>query len=156
MNKVVLSLAATAAAVATATPALANEGRAEARGGVIWGQGSSEAIVGVAFGYDFDLGESAFVGAEVSGDKILDGAANRVSFGGTGRIGARMGADDKIYANGGYTSKPCSTCVDALHAGAGWEHSFGALYGKVEYRHYFTSQGLPDSDAVAVGLGMKF
>ena len=47
MHKVLLSLAAS---LALATPALANEARVEARGGVIWDQGDEEAIAGVAAG----------------------------------------------------------------------------------------------------------
>lgn len=154
MRTVLFSLAAAAAVVAT--PALANEARVEARAGVIWGSGDSEAIAGAAIGYDFDLGSSAFAGVEVSGDKILDSAANRVAFGFTGRLGAKVSANDKVFAAGGYTTKPCVGCVDSEHLGAGWEHSFGAFYGKVEYRHYFTNQNTPDTDAVVGGIGINF
>lgn len=150
-----LVLCSLAAAVAVATPALANEGRVEARGGVAWGGGSSEAFAGIAAGYDFDLGSSAFAGVEVSGDKILDAASNRVGVGFTGRLGGKLGAG-KLYANGGYTTKFCDTCDDTWHAGAGYEHGFGGnLYGKIEYRHYFVDLGT-DVDIVGVGLGLKF
>ncbi len=154
MRTVLFSLAAAAAVVAT--PALANEARVEARAGVIWGSGDSEAIVGAAVGYDFDLGSKAFAGVEVSGDKILDSAANRVAFGFTGRLGAKVSPEDKLFLAGGYTTKPCRFCTDSEHLGAGWEHKFGPIYGKVEYRHYFTNQGLPDTDAVVGGIGVNF
>jgi hypothetical protein len=65
MRKVLFALLAS---LAMASPALANESRVEARGGVIWNGGDSEAIAGVAAGYDFDLGSKAFAGAEVSAD----------------------------------------------------------------------------------------
>ena len=153
MRKVLLTLAAS---MAVASPALANEARVEVRGGVYWSPGYSKGTVGAAAGYDFDLGSSAFAGVEVSGDKILDSTANRVAFGFTGRIGVKASANDKLYVAGGYTTKPCSTCVDAEHIGAGWEHSFGRVYGKVEYRHFLTNQGAPDANAVVGGVGLHF
>lgn len=153
MRLVILS--ASAALLAT-TPALANEGRVEARGGVIWSTGDEEAIAGVAAGYDFDLGTTAFVGGEVSADKILTDDT-KVAFGFTGRLGAKLGEKGKFYGLGGYSTEPCDLCEDSWAAGVGYEHGFGQnLYGKVEYRHYFVDNGIPDADAVAVGLGMKF
>ena len=154
MRTVLLSLAAVAAIVAT--PALANEARVEARAGVLWTNGSSEGVVGAAVGYDFDLGSKAFAGVEVSGDKILDSAANRVAFGFTGRLGVKPSDNDKLFLAGGYTTKPCQFCADSEHFGAGWEHKFGPIYGKVEYRHFFTNQGLPDFDSVVGGIGINF
>jgi outer membrane immunogenic protein len=155
MRTVLFSLAAAAAVVAT--PALANEGRVEARGGVIWGGGDTEATAGAALGYDFDLGTSAFVGAEVSGDKILV-SNTKVAFGFTGRVGAKLSEAGKLYANGGYTTEFCDACKGSWHAGAGYQQDLGTqLYGKVEYRHFFPEQNLvSDSDAVSVGLGLRF
>ncbi|MEL0211371.1 MAG: hypothetical protein VW891_12465, partial [Novosphingobium sp.] len=68
MRLVLISLAASLVA---ATPALANETRVEARGGAVWNDSNTEALAGVAAGYDYDLGQAAFVGAEVSADKVL-------------------------------------------------------------------------------------
>ncbi|MEO6718675.1 MAG: outer membrane beta-barrel protein [Novosphingobium sp.] len=145
-----------AASLTAATPALANEARVEARGGVYWTPGATEATAGVAGGYDFDLGPGAFAGAEVSGDKIL-ASGTKVALGLTGRLGARLPSGDKLFAAAGYTSKPCDLCEHSTHLGAGWEHSFASrLYGKVEYRHFFTAHGAPDSNAVSAGLGVKF
>jgi opacity protein-like surface antigen len=157
MRKVLLSLAAAlACSGALATPVLANEGRIEGRGGVIWDQGDSHAIAGVAAGYDFDLGTSAFAGPEVSADKILTDNT-RVSFGFGGRAGVKTSEAGKLYAVGSYQTKPCRTCEHSWSAGAGYQHSFGSnLYGKVEYRHYFADNGVSDPDAVAAGLGVKF
>jgi len=153
MRTVILSLAV---ALAAATPALANEARVEARAGVIWGGGDSEAVAGAAVGYDFDLGSSAFAGVEVSADKVLDSAANRVAFGFTGRLGVKVGENDKVFAAGGYTTKFSQFGVDSEHLGAGWQHNFGPVYGKVEYRHFFTNQGVVDADAVVGGIGINF
>lgn len=153
MRKVLFPLLAS---LAVASPALANEARVEARGGVIWDKGDSEAIAGIAAGYDFDLGTSAFAGVEVSGDKVLE-SNTRVAFGFTGRAGVKLGDAGKLYAAGGYTTKACRFCDDSLHLGAGYQHNFGQkFYGKVEYRHYFFDHGVTDPDAVVAGLGMRF
>src|SRR5687768_10758214 len=118
MRTVLLALVASLAA---ATPALANEGRVEARGGIIWDSGFEEAVAGIAAGYDFDLTPGgAFVGAEVSGDKVLTGGT-KVAFGFTGRVGANAGERARVFAAGGYTTEPCDLCDGSWHAGAGAE-----------------------------------
>jgi len=153
MRFVALSLLAS---LAVASPALANEGRVEARGGVVWDNGDSEAIAGVAAGYDWDLGGNTFAGLEVSADKILEDNT-RFSLGAGGRIGVKTSEAGKLYAAASYQTKPCKFCEDSISAGAGYQHSFGGnLYGKVEYRHFFVSNGFSDYDAVAAGLGVKF
>jgi len=153
MRKILIALAATAA---FASPALANEARVEARGGVIWSDGDSQDFWGMAAGYDFDLGEKAFAGLEVSGDKIGT-SGTKVAFGVTGRLGAKVSEKGKLFIDGGYTTEPCDLCADSTHLGAGYEQGFGNnLYGKIAYRHYFTNKGFSDSDAVTVGLGIKF
>lgn len=155
MRKVIISLAAIAAATA-ATPALANEARVEARGGIVFGNGDSEGVAGVAAGYDFDLGSTAFVGAEVSGDKILEDNT-RVVFGFTGRVGAKVGGNTRLYADAGYSTKPCSFCENSVHAGVGAEFGLSnKLYGKVAYRHFFVDSGVSDYDAVFAGVGFRF
>jgi outer membrane immunogenic protein len=153
MRKVLLPLLAS---LAIASPALANEARVEARGGVIWNDGDSEAIAGVAAGYDFDLGGSTFAGVEASADKILE-SNTRLAFGFSGRAGVKLSEAGKLYGIGGYTTKACRFCDDSLHLGAGYQHNFGqSLYGKVEYRHYFFDNGVSDPDAVVAGVGMRF
>lgn len=143
--------AASLAAIAVAAPAQANEGRVEVRGGPIWVLDESEATLGVAAGYDFDLGSSAFVGGEVSADKVLVDGAD-VYFGFTGRVGTKLGERGKLFAAGGYT---VGEGEDVPHLGAGYEHRLGgSLYVKGEYRHFFSD--VADGDALAVGLGVKF
>ena len=154
MRKVLIGLAAVSAVLAT--PALANEGRIEARGGVVWDGSDTQDVYGIAAGYDFDLGSSAFAGVEVSGDKIAD-TGTRVAFGATGRLGAKVGGNAKVFVDGGYTTKNCALCDDAIHAGAGVEVGFASnLYGKLGYRHFFVANGSSDFDAVVVGLGVRF
>jgi outer membrane immunogenic protein len=153
MRKFLLPLAAS---MVLATPALANEARLEARGGVIWDGGQTEAIAGVAAGYDFDLGDRAFVGAEVSADKILT-SNQRVSFGFGGRVGLKTSEVGKLYAAGSFQTKFCRFCDESWSLGAGYQHAFGEkVYGKVEYRHYFFDQNVSDPDAVTAGLGVRF
>jgi hypothetical protein len=152
MRKIILPLLAS---LAVATPALANETRVEARGGVVWGGGNTDAIAGVAAGYDFDLGPAAFAGAEISADKILTAADNRVGVGFTGRLGAKTGVA-KLYVDGGYTTKFCTACDGTWNVGAGAEVPLaGNVYGKVNYKRYIVDNG-PDGNSVIAGIGMKF
>lgn len=153
MRKIILPLLAS---LAVATPAMANEARVEARGGVIWSDGTSEDTWGAAAGYDFDLGSSAFAGVEVSGDKIGT-SGTKVAWGFTGRLGMKAGESTKLFAATGYTTKPCDLCEDSWHAGAGVEQGIGNMfYVKAEYRHHFVGNGIPDSDAVVGGVGVRF
>lgn len=154
MRKFVLPLLAAAAFGAAATPALANEARVEARGGVFWLPGASKGVAGVAAGYDFDLGSMAFSGVEVSGDKVLT-SGTKVAFGFTGRLGAKV-SGAKLFAAGGYTTEPCDLCEGAWHAGAGAEVPvMSNVYVKAEYRHFFT-KNFADSDSLVAGVGLKF
>lgn len=154
MRRVIVPLASVLAVVSS--PALANEGRIEGHGGVVWDGSSSEATTGVAVGYDWDVGNTGFIGLETSADKILQ-SNQRVSFGVGGRAGFKLGEAGKAYAVSSYQSKPCRLCEESVSAGAGYQHSFGEkLYGKVEYRHYLVSEGVPDYDGAVVGIGMRF
>ncbi|MBC2668961.1 outer membrane beta-barrel protein [Novosphingobium piscinae] len=147
-------LAAAALGGAVATPALANETRAEVRGGIEWLPGRTEGTVGAAVGYDFDLGPAAFTGLEVSADKVL-GSRYKTSFGFQGRAGINA-LGNKFYGIGGYSTEPCDTCRGSWDLGAGAQFGFmGPLYTKVEYKHHFTDNG-PDRDTVLAGVGVKF
>ncbi|HMO75941.1 MAG TPA: hypothetical protein PKD99_05220 [Sphingopyxis sp.] len=147
------AVAAALLSAAVATPALAADGgevRLEARGGIAWAGGAEEAIAGVAAGYDFDLGSSAFAGLEVSADKILVGGTD-VVFGLTGRLGAKIGEQGKLYATGGYSFND----GDAAHIGAGYQHKLSQnVYGKVEYRRFLLNG--TDINTAAVGIGVTF
>jgi hypothetical protein len=146
-----------AAALAAASPALANEARVEARGGVIWGGGETEATAGAAVGYDFDLGTSTFAGAEVSGDKVLT-SGTKVAFGFTGRAGVKVGEAGKVYAKGGYVTEFADGAEHNWQVGAGYQQNLGSkLYGKVEYSHYLaTAANTADADSVGLGVGLRF
>ena len=149
------AVAAALLSAVVATPALAADGgeaRVEVRGGYVTGSGLDDATLGVAGGYDFDLGSTAFAGAEIAGDKVLvDGA--KVQFSAGGRAGAKVGTNGKLYANAGYTFGQ----IDDPYIGAGYQHKLGqSLYGKLEYRHQFIGNNIKDFDTFAVGLGLAF
>lgn len=153
MKKLILPVLAS---LAVATPALANEARVEVRGGVVWMGGSSEDTWGAAAGYDFDLGDSAFAGLEVSGDKIGT-SGTIVSWGFNARLGIKAGAGTRVFAAGGYQTKWCSFCLGQADLGAGVEQNVGSkVYVKAEYRHLFSHSYMPSSDALVAGVGMRF
>lgn len=150
MRKIAIALAAATAAL-VAVPAQANEARVEARGGIAWASGTEEAIAGVAAGYDFDLGSSAFIGVEASADKILVSGAD-VAFGATGRIGAKVSENGKLFVAGGYTF---GEGEDVPHLGGGYNHKVGSnVYVTAEYRHFFSD--FVDVNAATLGVGVNF
>ena len=128
------------------------EGRVEVRGGLITGNGIDEATIGAAAGYDFDLGSTAFVGAEVAADKVLVDGAD-VQFSAGGRLGAKVGAAGKAYRD---RRLHPSTDIDDPYVGAGYQHKLGQnLYAKAEYRHQFISN-FGDFDTFVAGVGFAF
>ena len=147
------AVAAALLSAVVATPALAQNGKGhvEVRGGYITGSGLDDATLGVAGGYDYNLGDKAFAGVEIAGDKVLiDGA--KVQFSSGARLGANLGTNGKLYATGGYTFGQ----IDDPYVGAGYQHKLTQnVYGKVEYRHQFINN-FDDTDAFAVGVGFAF
>lgn len=153
MRKVLIALTATVAAVA-ATPALANDARVEVRTGLGWSDGlPSKATLGAAAGYDVDAGP-AFVGVEQSVDKVL-ASNSKVRWGSSVRAGVGITPSTRLYATAGYNYGVGSNATDI---GGGIEHNFSSmpLYGKIEYKHFFTENGGRDTNAALVGVGLKF
>lgn len=140
-----------ALALLASTPALADEGRVEIRGGYTSIVSLSEAVVGIAAGYDADVGGKAFVGGEVSVDKVLNGGFDEV-YGITGRAGIKVTEDARIFVAGGHSFGN----GDSWHAGIGAEHNLGSnVYAKLEHRRNFTNFGF-DFDTTVIGFGIKF
>ncbi|QDK32025.1 MULTISPECIES: outer membrane protein [Sphingomonadaceae] len=155
MRIALVSLAAVAAA-AVATPALANEARVEARTGIIWDGSDSEAVAGVAVGYDYDLGSKFFVGVEGSADKVLT-SDTRVSWGAGGRVGYKITPTTKLYANSTWQSKFAKYGNSAVAVGGGVEQALdNRFYAKAEYKHLLVGDNTPDADVGLVGVGVKF
>ena len=151
MKKFAVAAALLSAVVATPALAQNGEGHVEVRGGYITGSGLDDATLGVAGGYDYNLGDKAFAGVEIAGDKVLNDGA-KVQFSSGARLGANLGTNGKLYATGGYTFGQ----IDDPYVGAGYQHKLGQnVYGKVEYRHQFINN-FDDTDAFAVGVGFAF
>jgi outer membrane immunogenic protein len=147
------ALATILLAAIAVTPAYAKgEGRVETHGGIAFAGGTSEAFAGVGGGYDFDLGDKAFVGLDLGVAKVLVRGTNAFWTVG-GRIGARAGGNGRIYANGGIGF--CCGGSDP-YVGAGYQHKFGSnVYGNVEYRKALSSFG-PNVNFAGIGLGISF
>lgn len=154
MRKTAIAIAAATAAFIAAPAAAqdaAGEGRVEVRGGIAWAGGQEEAIAGVAGGYDFNLGDSAFIGVEGSADKILAGGAD-VVWGATGRVGAKVGDAGKVFLAGGYSF---GEGEDVPHLGIGYSHKLGtSAYVTGEYRRFFSD--FQDVNAATLGVGFNF
>jgi len=112
MRTVVISRAAAAAATAAtlATPAYANEARVDVHGGQVWAGGDSEGTAGVAAGYDWDFGSSAFAGIEGSADKVL-GDGWDVCFAVSRRVGAKVAGDKGSAARS--TARPSTVTTSS-------------------------------------------
>lgn len=138
--------AAVAASALLSAPAMANEGRVEARSGIAWANGNEDFIAGVAAGYDIDVDPNVFVGAEASFETNFDGA----EFYNVGaRLGTKLG-DGKLYLTGAYEIDS-----EEFGVGAGYEHKLGNnVYGKIEYRRYLLNG--TDLNTAGVGLGVRF
>ena len=149
MRKIAILAAAVSAVIAV--PAAANEGHAEVRGGIAWANGVEEAVAGVAAGYDWDLGDTVFVGVEGSADKVL-ASGTEVVFGATGRLGAKLSENTKIFAASGVSF---SDGDENFHLGGGIQHALSeSLYVKAEYRHFFDD--FIDVNTAVVGVGLRF
>jgi opacity protein-like surface antigen len=140
-----------AAVALAASPAFADEARVEVRGGIISVADTEEATAGIAAGYDFDLNDTFFVGAEVSADKVLVDDSD-IYVGLTGRVGAHLSKSAKLFLAGGYT---VGEGEDVPHLGGGLEYNLTErVYLKGEYRHFFSD--FDDADSFVAGVGLKF
>lgn len=149
MKKMMIG-AALLAGLATAPAQAAGEARVELRGGIAWAEGTEEAFVGGAAGYDFDLGDRGFLGVEGSADKVLAGGSD-VVWGVGARGGVKTGDKGRVYATGGLQF--CCGESD-FYAGAGYQYRFHeSAYLKVEYRRTF---GFVDVNLVGIGIGANF
>jgi outer membrane immunogenic protein len=149
-----LAYVAAVAAMTVSAPAYASgEGRVEARGGIAFASGQEEAFVGGAAGYDFDLGDKAFVGVEAGADKVLQGGSD-VFFTAAARLGIKSSSGKaRVYALGGYG---VAGGDDDPFVGGGVQFNLGAkAYGKVEYRRVLVS-GSSDVNLAGVGFGIRF
>jgi len=148
MNR--FALLAAAAITALSSPAFANEGRVEARGGWVGADGDSSEAIGVALGYDADIGGSAYVGAEVAADTDFTFISPVLSL--TGRLGLTAGEGTKLFVSGGYV-RDTDYDIDDYTLGAGGQFSIGSkTFASVQYQRYMDN----DVNRISFGLGYKF
>ena len=150
MRKAILGAATAFVGVLFAAPASADEVHFEAMGGVHWDSHHSEAVAGLAAGYDFDLSDTIFVGAEMTAEKILKSGKD-VHFGTAARIGIFPVGHDRLYVLAGHTFGSHGV----WNAGAGYEHAMAEhIFLKAEYRQFFEHGD--NGHAVLLGIGMMF
>lgn len=167
------SVIVAAAALAAATPALAQGPRAEVHTG--WDRISAGGVdedgiaYGVALGYDMTVGTSLFVGVEGDADfantkKCISGVCVKTGrdLSALLRVGADVGGTTKVYALGGYANGRLRATGlggangDGVRVGAGVQTAIGSkLYGKAEYRYTNYEDGV-SRNQVLVGLGVQF
>ncbi|WP_395326967.1 hypothetical protein WBP06_09610 [Novosphingobium sp. BL-8H] len=137
-------------------PALADEAYIEGSGGVSWNKESTDALAGIAMGYDVDLNEKIFVGVEGTAEKLLT-HDTRVAWGIGGRLGAEVLPRSKIFAGVNWQSKDCGECGNAIGIGTGWEQNLSEkIYAKLEFKHLFVENHEPDANVISAGIGMIF
>ncbi|NJM51705.1 MAG: porin family protein [Sphingomonadales bacterium] len=146
-----LLITAVAVCAMAASPAMAGEGRVEARGGIAFADGGEEAFAGLGAGYDFDLGDAAFAGVDLGMDKVLaDGTEVLWSVGARG--GVKVSDKGKLYALGGVGF---ASGEEEAYVGAGFQQKLNDyIYGKLEYRRILLDG--TDINFVGVGVGAAF
>lgn len=166
MNIFKIAGAAVALTVFSA-PALANEGNVDLHAGLsnscAWGACTGTKMTyGVSAGYDFDVSESAFAGAQVIVDGIKgydDGTYANYAL--VGRVGTKFG-NESIYALGGYAAQELGGgdgTAGGWRIGAGYEHRFGkSLFIKAQYSYsQYSKYGITGGQNTGViGLGTHF
>lgn len=139
----------TAAVAVFAAPSYAaTEGYVEGRVGYAWAVGDSETI-GAAVGYEFDVGNDVFLGAEAVA--TTEASFSSPIIGANTRIGLRATETDKVFGTIGYAYDTYSDLDDTL-IGGGYEHKFGKTAVSVQYQRSLAW----DINHVFVGFGFKF
>lgn len=142
--------AVTAAATVFATPAAANGLRAEVRGGVAWCCGASSESIGAAVGYDADIGNGVFVGAEATADTDFDISSPVLGL--NARLGAKMGETTRLFVSGGWAHDTAFNLDDAV-IGSGVEMTFsGNTFVTLQYQRYIDLE----INRATVGVGVRF
>jgi outer membrane immunogenic protein len=173
-------------ALLVSTQAMAGEGRVEVRTGLNEtklsipaaniSEKASGLSYGIAAGYDFDIGEVMFVGAEASVDLTnakVNIAGTPVKYGReigvVARLGAKLGEQAKLYVLGGRANVKVSSGGDSdtgadTVLGAGLQYGLGKkAYLKTEYRRLVSKADANDAitgkftdQRLLVGVGIRF
>lgn len=138
------------ALTAFATPSMASEARMELRGGVAWVPGVSTESIGLALGYDADVGGNVFVGGEVVADTDFDFVSPVIGL--NARLGTKVAENTKLYITGGYAHDTDFGTDDAV-VGAGAEFGLGTkTFVSLQYQRYLDT----DVNRATLGIGFKF
>jgi outer membrane immunogenic protein len=152
-------------AIALSGTAHAEGARIELHGGVdnfrALGSDRTDAVIGVGVGYDFSIGEKAFIGLEANIDESTSKFFKR-DLNPNVRIGVKLNDATRLYALAGYTNQRIrvagvgSANADGVRGGVGLERNFGErAYGKIEYRYSNYEAGLSRNQGL-VGFGIRF
>jgi hypothetical protein len=137
------------AAATFAVPSYAaTEGYVEGRVGYAWAVGDTEAI-GAAVGYEFDIDDNVFLGAEAVATTDASFTSPIVGF--NTRVGLKATETDKVFATAGWAYDTFSEDTDFV-IGSGYEHKFGNIGVNIQYQRYLALE----VNQVFVGLGFKF
>ena len=156
-------IAAAAAATFSATAAQA-QSYLEVRGGIAGGSGSTTETIGLAAGFDVDVGSSAFIGTELTAD--TNASFDTPVYGLNLRIGSKVSEAGKLFAtagvaryeDSGYFYVPGYFVVYSgwetdIVAGVGYQHKIGnSMRVSVQYQRYFDTQ----YNRGTVGIGLEF
>jgi outer membrane immunogenic protein len=162
MNKFACIAAATIVAL-SATTAQA-QSYLEVRGGIAGTSETTTETIGLAAGFDTDVGSSAFVGAEITAD--TDASFSTPVYGLNARVGTKMGEDGKLFATAGVARLQDSGYIYGLGyfvaysgwytdftAGAGYQHKIGkSTRLSIQYQRYFDTQ----ANRGSIGIGFEF
>lgn len=157
-----LFVAAACAAAFTSTAANA-EGYVELRSGLAVSPDLTTESIGLAAGYDLDLGSSAFVGGELTAD--TNAGFDTPVYGLNLRVGAKTSEDGKLFATAGvarysyagYLATPYYAVFYSgwdtdVAAGVGYQHKIGgSTRVSIQYQHYFDTQF--NRGTIGVGFG---
>ena len=112
----------------------------------------SDVVYGIAAGYDVDTG-NALLGVEIeASDTGLSGGIGNAGLDLYGGIRAGLQVDDNglVYLKAGYSNVDLDGFdnLEGIRIGAGYEHHFGGVFGRLEYR--YTTYDV--SDTLGAGL----
>lgn len=156
-------IAVAAVATFSATAAQA-ESYVEVRGGIAGSSDATTETIGLAAGFDMDIGSSAFIGTELTAD--TDASFATPVYGLNLRVGTKMGEAGKLFATAGVARLEASGAIAGpgyilvysgwytdVTAGVGYQHKIGkSTRLSVQYQRYFDTQ----ANRGSIGIGFEF
>lgn len=156
-------IAAAAVATISATAAQA-QSYIEVRGGIAGSPDTTTETIGLAAGYDIDVGSGAFVGTELTVD--TNASFDTPFYGLNLRVGTKIGETGKLFATAGAARYETSGYIYGPNyflaysgwetdvvAGVGYQHKIGnSMRLSVQYQRYFDLQ----ANRGTVGIGFEF